>query len=79
MPVGAPSLHLVTDLLALTADLVGMPSESFQEAAIVAWLEGVQQDRNAGEGSPHTPVMGELARDFRRHVYLHPTMTTFAP
>jgi len=29
----------VADLLALTAELVDMPSESFQEAAIVAWLE----------------------------------------
>jgi succinyl-diaminopimelate desuccinylase len=30
----------VTDLLALTAELVAIPSESFQEAALVAWLEG---------------------------------------
>jgi succinyl-diaminopimelate desuccinylase len=29
----------VTDLLALTAQLVGMPSESFEEAALVGWLE----------------------------------------
>ncbi len=29
----------MTDLLALTAELVAMPSESFQEAAIVAWVE----------------------------------------
>ncbi|HEU5149488.1 MAG TPA: succinyl-diaminopimelate desuccinylase [Iamia sp.] len=29
----------MTDLLELTAELVAMPSESFHEAAIVAWLE----------------------------------------
>ncbi|HEX7131660.1 MAG TPA: succinyl-diaminopimelate desuccinylase [Iamia sp.] len=29
----------MTDLLALTAELVAVPSESFQEAALVAWLE----------------------------------------
>lgn len=30
----------MTDLLALTSDLIAMPSESFQEAAIVDWMEG---------------------------------------
>lgn len=30
----------MTDLLALTAEIVAIPSESFQEAALVAWLEG---------------------------------------
>ncbi len=29
----------MTDLLALTADLVAVPSESFHEAALVAWME----------------------------------------
>lgn len=43
----------MTDLLALTADLVAMPSESFQEAAVVAWLE---QELRAVDGLEVTRV-----------------------
>ena len=34
-----PAHHPATDLLALTADLVGRPSESYQEGPFVDWLE----------------------------------------